>query len=98
MTVTKVPPANVPFFGEILVIAGSVVYVNWSAADVADVPIGVVMVISTVPVDPAGEIAVIWVSEFIVKPAAGIDPKFTAVELVKPKPVIITEVPPLSGP
>ena len=43
---------------------------NWSAADVADVPPGVVTVTSTVPV-PAGEVAVIEVAELTVTPVAG---------------------------
>ena len=52
---------------------------------------------STVPV-PAGEVAVIEVAEFTVKPVAGVAPKLTAVAPVKPVPVMVTEVPPATGP
>jgi hypothetical protein len=71
--------------------------VNWSAADVADVPPGAVTVISTVPV-PAGEVAVIEVAELTVKLVAVIAPNFTAVVPVKLVPVIVTGVPPATGP
>ncbi|MEY9227942.1 hypothetical protein ABIF78_000265 [Bradyrhizobium japonicum] len=70
---------------------------NWSAADVADVPPGVVTRISTVLV-PAGDVAVIWVAELTVKPAAAVPPKVTAVAPVKLVPVMVTVVPPPPGP
>ena len=47
---------------------------NWSAADVAEVPPAVVTRTSTVPV-PAGEVAVIEVAELTVKPVAAVAPK-----------------------
>ena len=47
---------------------------------------------------PAGEVAVIWVSESTVKVVAGVVPKSTAVAPVKPVPVMVTEVPPAVGP
>ena len=53
---------------------------NWSAADVAEVPPAVVTVTSTVPV-PAGEVAVIWVAELTVTPVAAAAPNVTAVAL-----------------
>jgi hypothetical protein len=71
--------------------------VNWSADDVADVPPGVVTVISTVPV-PAGLVAVIEVALFTVYEAAAVLPNFTPLAPVKPVPVIVTEVPPAIGP
>ena len=52
VTVTVVPPAAGPPVGEIPVTVGTGSYVNWSAAEVALVPPGVVTVISTVPVPP----------------------------------------------
>ena len=52
---------------------------------------------STVPV-PAGDVAVIWVAELTVKPVAGVAPKLTAVAPVKFVPVIVTVVPPATGP
>src|SRR5262249_33659976 len=54
-------------------------------------------VTSTVPV-PAGETAVIEVSEFTVKLAALVEPNLTAVAPVKSLPVIVTDVPPDSDP
>ena len=51
-------------------------------------------VISTVPADSAGEVAVIWVEELTVKPVAAVEPKSTAVAPVKLVPVIVTEVEP----
>jgi hypothetical protein len=71
--------------------------VNWSAADVAEVPPAVVTLTSTVPV-PAGEVAVIEVPEMTVKLVAGVAPKVTAVAPVRFVPVIVTEVPPARGP
>jgi hypothetical protein len=71
--------------------------VNWSAADVADVPPAVVTVTSTVPV-PAGEVAVIEVAELTVKLVALVAPNFTAVAPVNEVPVIVTDVPPVAGP
>ena len=70
---------------------------NWSAAEVAEVPPVVVTVTSTVPV-PAGDVAVIEVDETTVKAVAAVVPKFTAVAPVKPVPVMVTAVPPVAGP
>jgi hypothetical protein len=71
--------------------------VNWSAADVALVPPGVVTVTSTVPA-PAGEVAVICVALFTVNVVAPVAPNFTAVAPVKFVPVMVTLVPPAAGP
>ena len=60
-------------------------------------PPGVVTVTSTVP-DPAGDVAVIEVSLLKVKPAAFVAPNFTPVTPVKPVPVMVTLVPPATGP
>ena len=65
---------------------------NLSADDVADVPPGVVTVISTVPV-PAGAITVIEVSLLNVYDT-DVLPNFTEVTPVKPVPVMAIEVPP----
>ena len=97
VTVTEVPPAVGPAVGDIALTVGTPMKVNWSAADVADVPPAVVTVISTVPV-PAGEVAVMEVAELTVKPAAFVAPNFTAVAPVKLVPVIVTLVPPATGP
>jgi hypothetical protein len=71
--------------------------VNWSAADVALVPPGVVTVTSTVPA-PAGEVAVICVALLNVNVVAAVAPNFTAVAPVKFVPVMVTTVPPAAGP
>jgi hypothetical protein len=65
---------------------------------VADVPVGVVTVISTVAATSAGEIAVIFVSELTTKLTAATVPNFTVVAPVKPLPLIVTPVPPLVVP
>jgi hypothetical protein len=62
------------------------------------VPLCVATVISTVPADSEGEIAVIWVSLSTVKLDAAVEPKATAVAFAKFVPVIVTEVPPAVGP
>ena len=62
------------------------------------VPPGVVTVTSTGPAETDGEIAVIAVSEAIVKPDDGTAPKLTAVAPVNPLPAIVTLVPPVAGP
>ena len=63
-----------------------------------DVPPGAVTLISTIPAEPAGTVAVIWVALFTVKLVAATVPKVTADALVKPVPVIVTEVPPPVAP
>ena len=70
---------------------------NWSAAEVAEVPPVVVTLMSTVPV-PAGDVAVIEVAELTVKLAAVVPPNATAVAPVRLVPVIVTTVPPAAGP
>ena len=52
---------------------------------------------STVP-DPAGEVAVIELAELNMIDVAAVYPKLTTAAAVKPVPVIVTEVPPASGP
>jgi hypothetical protein len=71
--------------------------VNWSAAPLALVPPGVVTLMSTVP-EPAGDVAVICPAELTVKPTAGVEPKLTALALLKFVPTIVTLVPPAAGP
>ncbi len=53
---------------------------------------------STVPTEPAGEVAVICVAELTVKLVAFVLPNLTAVAPVKLAPVIVTDVPPAVGP
>ena len=71
---------------------------KWSAFEVVEVPPGVVTVTSTVPALPAGAVAVICVAPFTVKLVAAVPPKLTAVAPVSAVPVIVTLVPPDSGP
>jgi hypothetical protein len=68
--------------------------VKTSAAPVALVPPGVVTVTSTEPAPAEGAVAVICVALLSVKVAAGAAPNLTAETLVKPVPVMTTEVPP----
>ena len=71
---------------------------KWSAAPVADVPPPVETVTSTVPLDPAGAVAVIEVLEATVTPEEAEPPKLMTDEVVKPVPAIVTAVPPDVGP
>src|SRR5215472_4471958 len=96
--VTSVPPANGPDVGLRPVTVGLAAYVNWSAAEVALVPPGVVTVTSTTPAVPAGEFAVTVVALTTVSPVAAVVPNLTAVAPVKFVPVIVTSVPPANGP
>jgi hypothetical protein len=73
-------------------------YRKWSWVVIADVPFGVVTLTSTVPAGAAGEIAVMVVELMTVTPVAALAPKWTAVAPVKPVPVMVTFVPPFTGP
>jgi hypothetical protein len=98
VTVTLVPPAAGPAFGETLATVGAFTKLNWSDAPVGLVPAPVVTVTSTVPAACAGDDAVIDVAEFTVNDAAAVPPKLTADAPVNPLPVIATLVPPAVGP
>ena len=91
--VTDVPPAVVPAVGLTEVTTG-IPKVYFEPAEVAEVPAALVAVMSTVPAASAGDVAVIWVSELTVKLVAAVLPKLTAVTLIKPVPVMVTDVPP----
>jgi hypothetical protein len=93
--VTRVLPASGPAAGLRLDTVGE--YVNTSTVDVAEVPPGVVTVTSTEPI-PAGLRAVIVVGVTTLIFVARFVPKFTAVTLVNPVPVIVTSVLPAAGP
>jgi hypothetical protein len=71
--------------------------VNTSAGEVGEVPPVAVTVTSTAPV-PGGLSAVIEVSLTKLSLVAGVAPKSTAVRPVNPVPVILTIVPPATGP
>ena len=98
--VTEVPPAAGPLVGLMLVTVGATpVYVNLSPATIALVPPAVVTLTSTVPPAAlAGEMAVICVLEIKVTLVPAVPPKLTVAALVNPVPVIVTRVPPATGP
>ena len=68
-----------------------------SARLTALVPLGVVTVTSRMP-EPAGATAVIWVGLSTLKALAAVLPNSTSVAPEKSVPVIVTVVPPASGP
>ena len=96
VTVTLVPPDTEPEAGLSLVTVG--VNAKWSSRPVALVPFGVVTVMSTTPADSDGETAVIEVAEVTVKLLALTEPNLTAVAAVRLVPVMVTVVPPFTGP
>jgi hypothetical protein len=65
---------------------------------VEEVPPGVTKVTSMVPAEAAGAVAVMDVGELTVKVAAAFPPKRTADALLRFVPVIVTLVPPATGP
>ena len=89
---------------EVTIITGVVVgtSADWYSSDgeCADVPPGVVIVMSTmVPGGMlAGTIAIISKVLRMVKFVAGISPKYTAVAPSRPFPLMVTVVPPVIGP
>ena len=98
VTVTLVPPAEVPVVGLTAVTVGATTKVKSSAEDLAETPPGVVTVTSTVAAATAGLVTVIWVALFTVTPVPAVVPKSTAVAPVKAVPVTVTLVPPAVGP
>ena len=57
-----------------------------------------ITVMSTVPAERAGAVAVIWVAEFTVKLVALVAPNLTAVAPLKLAPEIVMDVPPSVDP
>jgi hypothetical protein len=107
VTVREVPAANVPppltvppVVGEALsaIVYCPATYENLSDALDALVPAGEVTVTSTVPAACAGEIAVIEVALATETPEAATPPNETPVVPVKLAPLIVTWVPPPTGP
>jgi hypothetical protein len=96
--VTDVLPAVGPVDGLMAVTVGGETNVNWSAELVVLVPDGVVTVMSAVPAEPAGEVAVICVPLLTVNEVAVLVPTLTPVAPVKLVPVIVTDVPPAVDP
>ena len=62
------------------------------------VPLAVVTLTAAWPAAPAGDVAVMEVAELTVKLVAATPPKLTAVAPVKLVPVMVTLVPPATGP
>ena len=62
------------------------------------VPLAVVTLTAACPAVPAGEVAVMEVAELTVKEVAAVAPKLTTVAPVKLVPVMVTTVPPATGP
>jgi hypothetical protein len=103
--VTAVHPGKLPAGVVVVVVAAVVVVVgseglklNLSAGLTAELPLGVVTVMSTVPAPSAGLTAVISPSLSTVKLTASTDPNSTAVAPVKSAPVMVTEVSSSTGP
>ncbi len=71
---------------------------NWSAEEVAEVPLELVTVMSTVPAVPAGEVTDNESSEFSRMLVPAVEPKWTAVIPARLVPVTLTTVPPPVGP
>jgi len=97
---SDVPPAIGPDVGLTLVTLGTggATAVNWSAAEVAEVPDGVVTVMSNVPAVKGGDRTVMEVAELIVNVITTVAPKATCVAPLKLVPVTRIGVPPLVGP
>jgi hypothetical protein len=92
ITLTTVPPAAGPAFGETP--ETTVAYMNLSAALVVEVPPIVVTVMSTVPAEPAGDTAVIDEALTTAYELAAVVPNMTLLAPMNPVPVIVTDVPP----
>jgi hypothetical protein len=97
--VTDVPPVVGPTLGLTSVTSGSgLVKANASELTGGLVPLAVVTVTSTFPLEADGDVAVIEEAECTVKDDAGCVPKSTAVAPRKFVPVTVTTVPPFDGP
>jgi hypothetical protein len=94
--VTAVPPATGPLFGDTLVTVGVPIYVN----PLVRLPLcpPEVTVTVTAPAVPAGVVAVIDVLLATTTLVADALPNVTVAPLAKFVPVIVTDVPPATGP
>src|SRR5439155_2405762 len=96
--VTDVPPPVGPEVGLRLSTVGTALKVYWSPAFADETPPLVVTITSTVPGDSSGDSAVIEVDEFTTTPVAAPAPNATEAPVMKPVPVIVTDVLPAVGP
>jgi hypothetical protein len=94
---TVVPPLVGPEVGETLLTVGGTVKVK-AVASVADCESGLVTMIPTVPALSAGVTALICVELLTVTEVATTLPNATVAPAWKPMPVIVTDVPPVTGP
>jgi hypothetical protein len=95
--VIGVPPAVGPLLGETLLTVGAGAKVN-PLARLPLSPLLLVTVTVTAPVLPAGVVAVMVVVLTTVTPVAAVDPNVTIAPLAKLVPVMVTALPPASGP
>jgi hypothetical protein len=94
--VTAVPPATGPLFGVTPVTVGGTAYVN-PLVRLPLCPLTVTVTV-TAPAVPAGVVAVIDVALTTVTFVAAVVPNFTVAPAAKFVPVIVTAVPPATGP
>src|SRR5438270_2413503 len=95
---TGVPPVVGPSSGVTSLTPGAATYVNVGAAEPPWLsPSGVVTITGTRPATCAGETAVIVLAEFTVN-AASVPPNSTLLACARRVPVIVTLVPPATGP
>jgi hypothetical protein len=95
--VTELPPPTGPELGDTPLIVGRYRYL--SAVTICDVPPATVTQTLICPLAAAaGTVTVICVGEFTVNVDAFTVPNRTAVAPVNPVPVIVTELPPPTGP
>jgi hypothetical protein len=94
--VTRVPPERGPELGETLVNVGIAAYIN-PPVSVAEPP-EIATTTFLAPAVPAGVTAVMEVALTTVTLVAATPPIVTVAPLIKPVPVIVTGVPPTSGP
>jgi hypothetical protein len=94
--VTAVPPATTPLLGETLATVGLTTYVN-PFARLPLCPLSVTVTV-TAPADPAGVVAVMVVLLTTTTLVAAALPNVTVAPLTKLAPVMVTAVPPATGP
>jgi hypothetical protein len=95
--VTAVPPVVEPLFGLTLLTVGGAAYEN-ALARLPLCPLEFVTVTVTAPAAPAGVVAVMVVLLTTTTLVAAADPNVTVAPAAKSIPVIVTAVPPATGP
>jgi hypothetical protein len=95
---TEIPPVMGPDPGDTSVTVGMAKYVNRSLELVFEVPPGLVTVTSTVDAPSADVSAVMEDALSTVNDEAGIAPNVTLLTAAKLVPLMVTDVPPATGP